>query len=127
MHGLRGWRFARLAVCAVGGLRGLRFAVGFLWWGWRFAVEVLRFTVCGWRFAVGVLRLAFCGWRFAVGILRWAFCGGRFVVGVFQSVDLAIGMFAFLGTPNNEFCIHLSKLRIAQNCNSSRTNNKFNK
>ena len=35
--GLRGWRFARLAVCAVGGLRG-----------WRFA----RLAVCavgGWR------------------------------------------------------------------------------
>ena len=40
--GLRGWRFARLAVCAVGGLRG-----------WRFA----RLAVC----AVGGLR----GWRFA--------------------------------------------------------------
>ena len=35
--GLRGWRFARLAVCAVGGLRG-----------WRFA----RLAVC----AVGSLR-----------------------------------------------------------------------
>ena len=40
--GLRGWRFARLAVCAVGGSRGLRLAVG----GLCLAVCVLRLAVC---------------------------------------------------------------------------------
>ena len=57
--GLRGWRFAWLAVCAIGGLRGWRFArlaVGG-WRGWQLA----RLTVAGlrgWRFAVGALSLA---------------------------------------------------------------------
>ena len=40
--GLRGGRFARVAVCAVGGLRGLRLAFG----GLHLAVCVWRFTLC---------------------------------------------------------------------------------
>ena len=85
--GLRGGRFARLAVCAVGGLRG----------GWRFG-QLAVWAVGGlgsWRFgqlavcAVGGLRdwwfarLAVCavgglrGGRFA----RFAFGGWRFVFG----------------------------------------------
>ena len=89
--GLRGWRFARLAVCAVGGLRGWRFARLAVctvdgWRGWRYA----RWADCavgglrGWRFArfaVGGLRLAVCVWRFAFGGLRLAVCVWRFAFG----------------------------------------------
>ena len=72
-----GRRFARLAVCGVGGLRGwrlARLAVGGLR-GWRFA----RLAVCGfggwrgWRFAglavcaVGGLR----GWRLVCTVDGW--------------------------------------------------------
>ena len=52
-----GWRFACLAVCAVGAVGGLRGWVCGLR-GWRFA-----------RLAVGGSR----GWRFAVGALSFAF------------------------------------------------------
>ena len=62
--GLRGWRFARLAVCAVGDLRLAICVVGGLQPS-ICAVGVLR----GWRFA----RLAVGGWRFTVGVLRWGF------------------------------------------------------
>ena len=78
------WRFARLAVCAVGGLRGWRFA--------RLAVCAIgglrgwRFArlavraVCVWRLAVCVWRFAFCVWRFAFDLWRFAFGGLRFSV-----------------------------------------------
>ena len=71
-------RFARLAVCAVGGLRVWRFS--------HSAVGGLRSAVCGRRFAVGGLRLAVCvvgglrGWRFA-RFARLAVCGVRLGVG----------------------------------------------
>ena len=77
--GLRGWRFARLAVCAVGGLRGWRFArlavcaVGGLRGGWFPRLAVC--AVCVWWFAFGGLRLEACVLQFAVG--RW-----RLTVGV---------------------------------------------
>ena len=58
------WLFARLAVCAVGGLRGWRFCAVCGLRDWRFA----RLAVCAvgglhdWRFA----HLAICVWRLAV-------------------------------------------------------------
>ena len=92
-----GWRFGRLAVCAVGvcavgvcaagGLRGGRFtrlavyAVGGLR-GWRFA----RLAVC----AVGGLRLVVCVWWFAFGGLRLAFGGLRLAV---YALQFAVGGF----------------------------------
>ena len=95
-----GWRYARLAVCAVGGLRGWRFArlavcavgvcaVGGLR-GWRLRLAVCAvggfcgwwLSVCGWCFVVGVLRLAFFvdifGGRFAMGVLRIVFSSCSF-------------------------------------------------
>ena len=73
MGGLRSWRFTLLAVCSVGGLRGLRLAVG-----------GLRLAVCVWRFAFGRLRLAVSALQFAVDdwpfaldivVLQLEFCG----------------------------------------------------
>ena len=70
---LRGGRFTQLAVYAVGGLLG-----------WRFAFGGLRLAVCVWRFAFGRLRLAVSAlqfavddWRFALDIvvLQLEFCG----------------------------------------------------
>ena len=88
-----GWRFARLAVCvcrfAFGGLAvdGLRLAVGGCWrfafGGWRFgglAFGCLRLAVCVWRFAFGGLRLAVCVWRFAFGGLHLDVDDFRFAV-----------------------------------------------
>ena len=89
--GLRGWRFARLAVCAVGGCRFAVCAVGGLR-GWRFA----RLAVCVWRFAFGGLavngfRLAVDGLRLAVGgCWRFAFGGWRFGGLAFGGLRLAV-------------------------------------
>ena len=112
--GLRSWRFARLAicavgvcavgVCAVGGLRDLRLAVSglrlaFAFSGlrlafcvWRFAFGGLRLVVCGWRFAFGGLCLAVCFWWFAFSGLRFAVCGWWFAVG---GLRLTIGGLRF--------------------------------
>ena len=53
-----GWRFARLVVCAVGGLGGWRVAglvscaVGGLR-GWRLVIDDIQWVVGGWWLAVG--------------------------------------------------------------------------
>ena len=82
LRGLRDWRFARLAVYAIGGLRGGRFARlafggwrfvfgGFAFGVWRFAFDGLRFPVCGWWFAVDDWRLAVWAWRCCFTVGVW--------------------------------------------------------
>ena len=110
--GLRGWRFTRLAVCAVGGLCGkVQLAVcaaGGLR-GWRFA-QFARLAVgtaaCGWRFgrlavwAVGGLG----GWRFG-RLAVWAIGG----LGGWRFCGLGGWRFAWLAID----CGRLSGLRLA--------------
>ena len=75
-------QFARWAVCAVGGLRGGRFARfafggwGFVFGGLRLGFGGLRLAVCAFQFAVGGLRLTIGGLRFAldVVVLQLEFC-----------------------------------------------------
>ena len=61
-----------VGVCAVGGLRGWRFA-RFAFGGWRFAFG-------GWRLAFGGLRLAFGGLHLAVCVWRFTLCSLLLVV-----------------------------------------------
>ena len=114
--GLRGWRFARFAVCVVGDWCGWRFArLAVCVWrfafgglavdGFRLAVDGLRLAVggCwrfafgGWRFgglAFGCLRLAVCIWRFAFGGLRLAVCIWRLTIFVLR-LTVCVWRFAF--------------------------------